>query len=66
MQQRNHFTQKLSELRMRLKELPKDREIWVHCGVGQRSYYASRILKQRGFQVRNLAGGIKSYLAIQQ
>ena len=51
----------LGELRARLGELPRDREIWVHCGVGQRSYYASRILKQRGFQVRNLAGGMRSY-----
>lgn len=54
----------LGELRTRLKELPADREIWVHCGVGQRSYYASRILKQHGFRVRNLAGGIRSYHAM--
>lgn len=51
----------LGELRMRLAELPRDREIWVHCGVGQRSYYASRVLKQQGFRVRNLAGGMRSY-----
>ena len=36
----------LGELRVRLSELPRDREIWVHCGVGQRLYYASRILRQ--------------------
>jgi NADPH-dependent 2,4-dienoyl-CoA reductase/sulfur reductase-like enzyme/rhodanese-related sulfurtransferase len=51
----------LGELRTRLDELPRDREIWVHCGVGQRSYYASRILKQHGFRVRNLAGGMTSF-----
>ncbi len=51
----------LGELRTRLAELPRDREIWVHCGVGQRSYYASRILRQHGFRVRNLSGGIKSF-----
>lgn len=51
----------LGELRARLGELPRDREIWVHCGVGQRSYYASRILKQHGFRVRNLVGGLRSY-----
>jgi NADPH-dependent 2,4-dienoyl-CoA reductase/sulfur reductase-like enzyme/rhodanese-related sulfurtransferase len=51
----------LGELRQRLDELPRDREIWVHCGVGQRSYYACRILAQHGFQVRNLAGGIRSF-----
>jgi rhodanese-related sulfurtransferase len=51
----------LPELRRRLAELPRDREIWVHCGVGQRSYYASRILKQNGFTVRNLSGGMKTH-----
>jgi NADPH-dependent 2,4-dienoyl-CoA reductase/sulfur reductase-like enzyme/rhodanese-related sulfurtransferase len=51
----------LGELRKRLDELPRDREIWVHCGVGQRSYYASRVLKQHGFRVRNLSGGMRSF-----
>ena len=51
----------LGELRRRLGELPRDREIWVHCGAGQRSYYACRILKQHGFRVRNLSGGMKTY-----
>ena len=45
----------------RLDELPRDREIWVHCVVGQTSYNAVRLLKQHGFQVRNLSGGITSY-----
>mgnify|MGYP005837269213 FL=1 len=53
----------LGEIRGRLHELPRDREIWVHCGVGQRSYYAYRILTQHGFRVRNLSGGYKSWLA---
>lgn len=53
----------LGELRGRLHELPKDREIWVHCGVGQRSYYGVRILKQKGFRVRNLSGGYTTYRA---
>ncbi|MEN6450350.1 MAG: FAD-dependent oxidoreductase [Thermoguttaceae bacterium] len=51
----------LGELRARLGELPRDREIWVHCGVGQTSYYAVRLLQQHGFRVRNLSGGITSY-----
>ena len=29
----------LGELRSRLNELPRDKEIWVHCVVGQTSYY---------------------------
>jgi len=52
----------LGELRAKLDELPQDREVWVHCGIGQASYYANRILRQRGFErVRNLSGGITSY-----
>ncbi len=51
----------LPQIRARLNELPRDREIWLYCGVGQRSYYASRILLQHGFHVRNLPGGFKTY-----
>jgi rhodanese-related sulfurtransferase len=51
----------LNELRQRLSELPRDREIWTHCFVGQRSYYAERILRQNGFQVKNLSGGYFLY-----
>lgn len=51
----------LSQLRSRLAEFSPDREIWVSCGVGQRSYFASRILAQRGFAVRNLSGGYLTY-----
>ncbi len=51
----------LSELRSRWGELPRDREIWVHCGVGQRSYYALRFLRQKGYEVKNLSGGYQTY-----
>jgi NADPH-dependent 2,4-dienoyl-CoA reductase/sulfur reductase-like enzyme/rhodanese-related sulfurtransferase len=51
----------LPQIRDRLNELPQDREIWLYCGVGQRSYYALRILRQHGFNVRNLSGGFKTY-----
>lgn len=50
----------LPELRSRLDELPADRDIWVYCAVGQRAYYATRALLQRGRRVRNLSGGIAS------
>jgi NADPH-dependent 2,4-dienoyl-CoA reductase/sulfur reductase-like enzyme/rhodanese-related sulfurtransferase len=53
----------LNQLRGRLAELPRDREIWVNCGVGQRAYYACRLLSQTGFRVRNLSGGYHSYRA---
>jgi len=54
----------LSELRARMGELPRSREIWVNCQVGQRAYYACRILAQNGFRARNLSGGYKSYRAL--
>ena len=50
----------LGELRARLDELPRDREIRVFCRSGQRAYYATRVLLQNGFKVRNLAGGMMS------
>jgi len=50
----------LPELRSRLGELPKDREIQVICRSAQRAYYATRILLQNGFNARNLSGGTLS------
>jgi NADPH-dependent 2,4-dienoyl-CoA reductase/sulfur reductase-like enzyme/rhodanese-related sulfurtransferase len=51
----------LSQLRQRVDELPREREIWVYCAAGQRSYYATRFLRQRGFNARNLPGGYNTY-----
>jgi NADPH-dependent 2,4-dienoyl-CoA reductase/sulfur reductase-like enzyme/peroxiredoxin family protein/rhodanese-related sulfurtransferase/TusA-related sulfurtransferase len=51
----------LRDLRSRMNELPKDKEIIVYCQTGQRAYYAERILKQNGFNVKNLSGGYKAY-----
>ncbi len=53
----------LDELRARSDELPRDREIVVHCQSGQRSYFACRLLVQRGFKVRNLTGSWRTYQA---
>jgi NADPH-dependent 2,4-dienoyl-CoA reductase/sulfur reductase-like enzyme/rhodanese-related sulfurtransferase len=50
----------LGELRGRLDELPRDQEILVICRSGQRAYYATRILLQKGFKARNVAGGMLS------
>jgi NADPH-dependent 2,4-dienoyl-CoA reductase/sulfur reductase-like enzyme/rhodanese-related sulfurtransferase len=47
----------LPELRRRLSELPRDREIIVNCQIGLRGYLAARILLQRGYSARNLLGG---------
>jgi NADPH-dependent 2,4-dienoyl-CoA reductase/sulfur reductase-like enzyme/rhodanese-related sulfurtransferase len=50
----------LGQLRARLRELPRDREILVVCRSGQRAYYATRTLLQEGFKARTLAGGMLS------
>lgn len=51
----------LDELRGRLGELPKDKEIIASCQSGQRSYFACRLLVQHGFRARNLAGSWRTY-----
>jgi peroxiredoxin family protein/TusA-related sulfurtransferase len=51
-----------TDLRDRLKEIPKDRDIILNCAMGLRGYFAERILRQNGFtRVRNLTGGFKTY-----
>jgi rhodanese-related sulfurtransferase len=50
----------MGQLRSRLGELPRDREIHVICRSGQRAYYATRILLQNGFKARNISGGMLS------
>ena len=50
----------LPELRARLGELPRDREIHVICRSAQRAYYATRILLQNGFKARVMSGGMMS------
>lgn len=50
----------LGQLRDRLDELPRDKTINVFCRSGQRSYYATRVLLQNGFEVKNISGGMLS------
>jgi NADPH-dependent 2,4-dienoyl-CoA reductase/sulfur reductase-like enzyme/rhodanese-related sulfurtransferase len=50
----------LGELRGRLGEIPRDREILVICRSAQRAYMATRILLQNGFKARNISGGMLS------
>lgn len=54
----------LSQLRARIEELPRERELWLCCGVGQRAYYAQRLLLQSGFVARHLSGGYLTYRAL--
>jgi len=58
----------LPDLRGRIDELSpaeseewKHREVWLTCGVGQRAYYATRLLMQNGYNVKVLSGGMMTY-----
>ena len=52
----------LSELPTRFDELPRDREIVVHCHAGVRSAHAVGLLQKAGFnRAINLAGGIDAW-----
>ena len=54
----------LDELRVRIDELPRDKEILTYCQVGLRGYLACRILSQKGFKCKNYSGGMKTYKAV--
>lgn len=56
----------LKQLRDRLNEVPKNKTVLVYCQVGLRAYLAARILKQAGYQVRNLSGGFKMLRALEE
>lgn len=52
----------LDELRGRIDELPRDKDIHVYCAIGLRGYLALKILTGHGFtRVTNLSGGYKTY-----
>ena len=53
----------LGALPRSLGELDRGREIVVHCKSGARSARAAGILRDAGFRVRNLAGGIDRWLS---
>ena len=54
----------LDDLRERLGELDKSKKIYVMCQSGLRSYLATRILMQNGFDAYNFAGGFRLYSSI--
>lgn len=53
----------VDELRNRLDELPRDRDIIVHCKVGQRGHTATQLLRANGFRAINLDGGCLTWSA---
>ena len=56
----------LGQLRSRLNEIPKDKNIYVTCQVGLRGYVACRILEQNGISCINIDGGTKTYLYVKR
>ncbi|ENQ5773432.1 FAD-dependent oxidoreductase [Vibrio fluvialis] len=52
----------VDQLRQRMNELPKDKEIIIYCQVGLRGNVAYRQLVNNGFKARNLLGGYRTYL----
>lgn len=54
----------LDSLREHLKDIPKDKPVYVHCLSGLRSYIACRILTGYGYDCSHLAGGWRLYDAV--
>ncbi|EGR0268269.1 CoA-disulfide reductase [Vibrio alginolyticus] len=50
----------VDQLRRRMHELPKDKEIVIYCQVGLRGNLAYRQLVNNGYKARNLIGGYRT------
>ncbi len=50
----------LAALRRRAAELDPRRPVVTVCALGKTSYFAARILAQRGFSVQSLTGGLRA------
>jgi DMSO/TMAO reductase YedYZ molybdopterin-dependent catalytic subunit/glyoxylase-like metal-dependent hydrolase (beta-lactamase superfamily II) len=54
----------LTRLQERVDEVPRDRQVVVHCATGYRSSIAASVLKRHGFDnISDLVGGISAWLA---
>ncbi|AOT70947.1 FAD-dependent oxidoreductase [Geosporobacter ferrireducens] len=53
----------LDSLRSRLKEIDKNKKVYIICQIGLRGYIAQRILDQNGYETLNLSGGYRLYRA---
>jgi rhodanese-related sulfurtransferase len=47
----------------RYEELPQGETVYVVCAVGGRSMQVARYLDQAGYDVRNVAGGTRDWIA---
>lgn len=53
----------VDSLRERIAEIPADREVIVHCKVGQRGHTATQVLRAHGINAVNLDGGFLTWNA---
>ncbi|MCG7496675.1 FAD-dependent oxidoreductase [Vibrio sp. Of7-15] len=51
----------VDQLRQRMNELPKNKEIIIYCQVGLRGHVAYRQLVNNGYKAKNLLGGYRTY-----
>ncbi len=51
----------MNEVPNRLNEITKDREIYILCRSGVRSYNVAKYLNELGYEAINLDGGIIDY-----
>ncbi|HEX3073120.1 MAG TPA: rhodanese-like domain-containing protein, partial [Ignavibacteriales bacterium] len=49
------------DIRGRMNELPKNKDIVLFCDNGRDAYTAERMLKQRGYNAKSLSGGYSLY-----
>ena len=54
----------VDELRERIKEVEKEKPVYLICQSGLRSYIASRILEGNGYETYNFSGGFRFYDAV--
>lgn len=51
----------LGQLREGWEDIPRDKPVALYCTLGQRAYYATRILRAKGLRPKNIAGGLLTY-----
>lgn len=54
----------LHQLRDSLDQLDKTKPVFIYCKVGFRGYLAQRLLKQHGFDAKNLSGGTMTFCQV--
>lgn len=54
----------VDELRERISEIEKGKPVYLICQSGLRSYIASRILEENGYETYNFSGGFRFYDAV--